>query len=65
MSSAPAKPVRLTNVDVRNLMVKRGIRAEDELLSLVWAHAKDCEPDLQSLVLNTISKARANLIATT
>ena len=51
-SSAPAKPLRLTNVDVSNLMVKRGIKTEDELLSLAGARAKDGEPDLQSFVLN-------------
>lgn len=33
-SSAPAKPVRFTNVDVKKLMIKRGIKTEDELLSL-------------------------------
>ena len=29
-----AKPVRLTNVDVSNLMVRQGIKREDELLSM-------------------------------
>ena len=51
-SSAPEKPVRLTNVDVSNLMVKRGTKTEDELLSLAWVRAKDGEPDLQNFVLH-------------
>ena len=58
-SSALAKTVRLTNVNVSNLMVKRGIKTEDELLSLAWAGTKDCEPALQT------PKARDDLTATT
>ena len=65
MSSAPAKPVRLTNVDVSNLMVRQGIKTEDEFLSLAWARAQDGEPDLQSFVLIKTPKARADLIETT
>ena len=61
-SRAPAKPVQLTNVDVSNIMVRQGIKTEDELLSLAWAHAQDSKPDLKSFVLN---KARADLIETT
>ena len=57
--------MRLTNVDISNFMIKQGIKTEDELLSLAWARAKDGEPDLQSIVLNKTSKARADLIATT
>ena len=64
-SSALAKTVRLTNVNVSNLMVKRGIKTEDELLSLAWAGTKDCEPALQSFVLNKTPKARDDLTATT
>ena len=64
-SSSPAKPVRLTNVDVSNIMVKRGIKTEDELMSLVWARAKDSESELESFVLNKTPKAQADLIATT
>ena len=65
VSSAPAKPVRLTNVDVSNLMVRQGIKTEDEFLSLAWARAQDGEPDLQSFVLIKTPKARADLIETT
>ena len=65
VSRAPAKPVRLTNVDVSNLMVRQGIKTEDELLSLAWARWHDGEPDLQSFVLNKTPKARADLIETT
>ena len=36
---APAKPVRLTNVDVSNLMIRQGIKTEDELFSMAWARA--------------------------
>ena len=64
-SASSAQPVRLTNVDVSNFMVKRGIKTEDELLSLAWARVKDGEPDLQSFVLNKNPKARADLIVTT
>ena len=65
MSHAPTKPVPLTNVDVSNLMVRQGIKTEDELLSLAWARWHDGEPDLQSFVLNKTPKARADLIETT
>ena len=65
VSRAPFKPVRLTNVDVSNLMVRQGIKTEDELLSLAWARWHDGEPDLQSFVLNKTPKARADLIETT
>ena len=30
-------------------MVKRGIKTEDELLSLAWVRAKDGEPDFRAL----------------
>ena len=65
VSCAPAKPVWLTNVDVSNLMVRQGIKTEDELLSLAWGRAQDGEPDLQSFVLNETPKALADLIETT
>ena len=65
MSRAPAKAVRLTNVDVSYLMVRQGIKTENELLSLAWARAQDGEPYLQSVVLNKTPKARADLIKTT
>ena len=50
VSRAPFKPVRLTNVDVSNLMVRQGIKTDDELLSLAWASAQDGEPDFQCFV---------------
>ena len=50
VSRAPFKPVRLTNVDVSNLMVRQGIKTDDELLSLAWARAQDGEPDFQCFV---------------
>ena len=65
VSCAPAKPVWLTNVDVSNLMVRQGIKTEDELLSLAWGRAQDGEPDLQSFVLNETPNALADLIETT
>ena len=65
VSCAPAKPVWLTNVDVSNLMVRQGIKTEDELLSLAWGRAQDGEPDLQSFVLNETPKALADLIEIT
>ena len=46
-------------------MVKRGIKTEDQLLSLAWARTKDGEPHLQSFVLNKTPKAQAGHIATT
>ena len=38
VSRAPFKPVRLTNVDVSNLMVRQGIKTDDELLSFYHGH---------------------------
>lgn len=64
-SKASAKPTRLTNVDVSNLIVREGIESEDKLLSLAWERAQDGEPDLQSFVLNKTPKARADLLTTT
>lgn len=50
--SSPVKSVCLTNVDISNLMVKRGIKTEDIILSMTWSHRKYDEPILQSFVLN-------------
>ena len=38
VSCAPFNPVRLTNVDVSNLMVRQGIKTDDELLSFYHGH---------------------------
>ena len=40
------KPVHLADVKVSNLIVKGGIKTEDEVLSLAWARAMDGELDL-------------------
>ena len=55
----------LINAVVSNLVVKQGIKTEDELLSLIWSRVRDGEPDLQSFALNKTFTTRADLIATT